>query len=330
MEQYEYKNDIIASRTGNVGSSDAKMLDTIAQLGYVPNSALKRLAVVKGLIENDNFTNAAMRYGDFIENMVYANLKASDERWQSNPCIVSEKYSRKNCRVITHVDFMLQDDKNRTLTLCECKATKGSYAKTRNEYEAQLKHHWLLGQEYAKKLGDYKVKLLLCQYCTDNINLGEEFTFDPERLTVKPVRFSKVIYDLGKAMDIVDEFLETYDYYTEDDTIDYEYLPSNVQKEFDTVTSLLAEIKEREDAVNTFKTRLYDFLVEKNIKSIKNDAWSITRVDPTTTIQFDSKKYLDDFAQKHPIQYKKLRAQYDKKVSKKGYVSIKLSKNNND
>lgn len=327
----DYKDDIIKTRTGNVGSSDAKMLNQIAFLGEVPQSAVKRLAVVKGLIENDNPTTNAMRFGDFVEESVFASLHATDLRWQSNPCITSKKYSRKNVSCITHVDFMLQDDEHKTLTIGECKATKLSFEQTRDEYRYQLYHHFLLATEYARELGGYKVKVMLCHYDANDIDLDAPFEFDASRLTVKTLRNIERMsqnYRLSEAMDIVDKYLETLEYYTEDESIPYEYLPVDVQKQFDGITTMLAEIKQREELVNAFKTKLYDFLVEKNIKSIKNDAWSITRVDATTSVQFDSKKYLEEFATSHPRQYKKLREKYDKKVNKKGYVSIKLNNKN--
>lgn len=322
----DHKQDVINTRKGCLGGSDAKMLKTIAETGTVPQSAMKRLAVCKGLIEHEQFTNRAMEFGNYIEECVFNGLHETDSRWQSNPCIVSEKYSRKNVKCIDHVDFMLQDDEKKTLTLGECKATRLSYLQTRNEYDAQLQHHCALGKEIASRLGGYKVKVLLCHYSTEGLDLDDTFEFDPSRLTVKPVRFAEASYDLKTAMNIVDEFLETYEYYSEDDSIPYEYLPVDVQKQFDDVTVMLSEIKTREDAVNAFKARLYDFLVEKGIKSIKNDSWSIIRVDPTTSVQFDAKRYLEDYAAKHPKKYKTLRKDYDKTVAKKGFVSIKVKK----
>ena len=321
----DYKNDIISTRKGCLGGSDAKMLQGIAELGKVPNSAVKRLAVCKGLIEHHSFTNAAMRYGDFIENCVYQNLRNANDKWQSNPCLVSEKYSRANVKCIDHVDFMLQEDDTRTLTIAECKATRLTYEQTRREYSDQLNHHYLLGEELAKKLGGYHLRILLCHYNTDGVDVDSDFDFDPTRLTVKPIRFTKVGYDLGKAMDIVDEYLANLNEYYEEDEIPFDLLPTSVQKEFDGVTTLLKEIKAREDAVNAFKTKLYDFMLEKNIKSIKNDSWSITRVDATVVKQIDTKRYMEDFAAKHPRKYKEIKAAYEKTVNRKGYVNIKLS-----
>lgn len=325
-ELFDYKQDIIRTRTGNVGSSDARMLQQIAELGQVPKSAYKRMAVIKGLVENQDITTPAIRFGDYIENQVFANLKEKDERWQSNPCVFSTKYKRTNVGCLTHIDFLLEDDENKTLTICECKATKLSFEQARHEYAYQLCHHFLLAQELAKSLGGYKVKILLCVYDANDVDYNDH-EFDPSRLTVKQLRniekeSSK--YMLSDAMDIVSSFLESFDSYYEGDEIDSVYLPEKVKQEFDTITTILTEIKEREAKVEEFKARLYDFMLSHDIKSIKNEAWGITRVDESTSKQFDSKRYFNDFASKHPRLYSKIRKEYDKTVQKKGYVIIKL------
>lgn len=326
MEELEYKQDIIQTRTGNVGSSDARMLQQIAELGQVPKSAYKRMAVIKGLAENQDITTPAMRFGDYIENQVFTNLKATGENWQSNPCVYSKKYARKNLGCLTHIDFLLQDDENKTLTIAECKATKLSFEQARHEYAFQLYHHFLLAQELAKSLGGYKVKVVLCVYDANDADYNNH-EFDPSRLTVKQLRNIEKeanTYRLSDAMDIVNDFLETFDNYYDGEEIESEYLPEKVKQEFDTITTILAEIKERETKVEEFKARLYEFMLSHDIKSIKNEAWGITRVDESTSKQFDSKRYFNDFASKHPRLYSKIRKEYDKTVQKKGYVIIKL------
>jgi hypothetical protein len=116
-----YKDDIIQTRTGNVGSSDSKMLQQIAELGQVPTSAKKRLAIVKGFCENPNITTPAMRLGDYVEQMTFKSLHSQDARWESNKFLKSEKYSRKNCGCITHIDYWLQDDEKKVITIGEQK-----------------------------------------------------------------------------------------------------------------------------------------------------------------------------------------------------------------
>lgn len=327
---YDYKEDVINTRTGNLGSSDAKLIAQCAELNCVPQSAIKRLAIVKGFIENPEFTNRAMQFGDFAENQIFDNLKATDERWESNPCFVSKKYSRKNVGCLTHVDAVLQDDEKKVLTLVEMKATKLSFHQARSEYSMQLFHHYLLGVEKAKELGDYKVVIMLAVYSTEGLNLDEPFEFNPDRLTVKKLRDMERLsrhYNLAKGMDIIDSFLETFDAYYEDEEVDAEYLPSNVKTEFDQITTMLVEIKAREDAVNAFKAKLYDFMSSHNIKAVKNDDWSIVRVDPSVSKSFDSKRFLEDYLKEHPRKAEKLKKEYTKTTKRNGFVTIKLKTN---
>lgn len=327
---YDYKADVISTRTGNLGSSDAKLIAQCAELGQVPQSVVKRLAVVKGFIENPTFTNRAMQFGDYVENTVYESLKKDDERWQSNPCLVSTKYAGRNVGVIDHVDFMLQDDEKKVLTVVECKATRLTFQQTRDEYKMQLSHHFLLGSELAESLGDYKLVLMLSHYQTSGLDLDKDFEFDPERLTVKTLRGMDKLaqsYRLSEGIEVIDKFLDTFDYYTEEDEIDSAYLPEKVKKEFDDMTTILAEIKERESKVDEFKERLYRFMSEKNIKGIRADGWSITRVDPSESKTFDYKTFLEDLIKEHPRKADKLRKKYTKTTKKKGFVTIKLKTN---
>ena len=68
-------------------------------------------------------------------------------------------------------------------------------------------------------------------------------------------------------------------------------------------------------------------MVEKDIKSIKNDMFAITRVDPTESKSFDGKNYMDDMAKEHPRKAKKILAKYTKTVKRKGYSVIKIKDN---
>lgn len=331
MEELDYKKDIIQTRTGNVGSSDAKMLQQIAELGCVPKSAYKRLAVVKGIVENQDVTTPAMRFGDYIENQVFANLKASDERWQSNPCVFSIRYARKNVGCLTHIDYLLQDDERKILTVGECKATKLTFDQARNEYKYQLCHHYLLAKEIAKSLGDYSVRIMFCVYDTNGLDYSEN-EFDTSRLTVKQLRSidkEARMYRLSDAMDIVNNFLETFTEYYEQEEIDANLLPVNVQSQFIEVAQFLREIKERETKVDAFKAKLYDFLSERGIKKVACDDFSFTVVSPTQQVSIDYKNlFTQEIEAKKPRIARKLKEKYKKTTNKKGYVIIKTNDNN--
>lgn len=322
-----YKEDILSTRVGCLGGSDAKMLAMVSTMGEVPRSAYDRLAVCKGIKEHANFTTRAMAFGDYVETTVYESLKSKDERWQSNPCLVSTRYSRKNVKCIDHVDLMLVDDDKKTVTIGEVKASKFSTPAVREEYKAQLAHHLLLGTEYAKTLGKYKVKVILCHYNTDGVDLDMPFSFDPERLNIVSLKPSLLWYDLAKAMDIVDTFLDTFTEYYDTDDIDASMLPENVRHEFDAITTVLMEIKEREATVDAFKERLVAFMGERGIKNIKNDAWSISYVGASSSTSVDYKAMAEkELLENHPHRASKLRYKYEKTTNKKAYVTIRIAK----
>lgn len=325
----EYKSDIIATRCGALGSSDGKLIISVAENGVIPKSAYKRLAVCRGLIEQEEIPQtAAVRAGDELEMLVFEHLKANDKRYQSNPCWVSKKYSRKSVKLLTHPDIVLQDDENKVLNVYEVKCTKFTFEQTKDTYKAQLIIHWIIANEIAKELGGYKVRLSLVHYSTKGMNLEDGFEFNPSRLTVKTLRNMEKLsksYRIAEAMDLIDTFLETFDVYALEDEIPYGLLPTKVKTKFDEMTALLVEIKEREKKIEDFKKELFDFFTKKNIKSIKNEQWSITRVDPSESKQFDSKKYLEDLAAKHPRVYRNLAKNYEKTVCKKGFIKIKIN-----
>jgi hypothetical protein len=328
----EHKSDIIATRTGCLGGSDARLIQSVAEAGKIPQSAIKRLAVCKGLAEQPQFTNPAIEFGNYVETMVFESLHSQDERWQSNPCLVSTKYSRTNCKVIDHIDFFLQDDEKKVLVLGECKATRSTFEQTHDEYKWQLLHHYLLGCEKAKELGGYKVKIMLSHYCTDGIDLTQPFEFYPSRLTVKTLynmgKLSKS-YHIAEAMDIIDTFLENFTEFYEQDEVDANLLPANVQSQFLQVAQFLHEIKEREDKVAAFKTKLYDFLSERGIRKVACDDFSFTAVAPTQQISVDYKAlFTQEIEAKKPRVAKQLKEKYKKTTNKKGYVLIHV--NNDD
>ena len=320
---YEYKNEILSSRVGCLGASDANTIATIANNGTVPNWAKKRLAIVKGLIEpKDNFTSEAMRLGDEIEMAIFENLKQEDERWQSNYLLESKKYSKKNVKLIAHIDFFLKDDERKVLRLIECKATKDTTLATQANYKNQLFVQQLLGKEYARELGrDWKVELSLCHYCTANHTM-----FDPDNITLKHVKIVHAPFDVELGMTIIDNYLEKPDVYYDDDEIDAELLPTNVKQQFDLMTTIIKEIDAQQKEVDEFKRKLYDFFLEKGIKSVKSDEFSITLVEPTTSVTFNSKAFLEEYSTQHPTLYKRLCKKYNRTSERKGFVKISIKK----
>ena len=323
---YAHKADVISTRVGCLGGSDAKMLAQIDSLGYVPTSAHKRLAVCKGLVGHESMTNRAMEYGDFIEQKVFELIsKGDEEHYQSNPCWVSEKYSRNNVKCIDHVDVTCTDEESQTIYIWEVKASRYATNVVRQEYKAQLYHHTLFGRERCMALGrKWRCRVFLAHYNTDGVDLEQDFTFDESRLKIKEVKFNNRLFDMDKAMDLVDKFLEDFDFYSENEIISAQYLPEKIQAQFSSIADVMREIKEKEERINDFKRKLYEFMLEKGIKSVSGEDYTFSVVLPSQTTSFDARAYLAEMDEKHPRVAKKIREQFKKTTNKNGYLAIKV------
>lgn len=314
----DYKNDIINSRIGSLGSSDGKVLAAIAKNGCVQRGQVERLAIAKGLYERPNITNLAMQYGDFIENMIYDSLVQVDERWESNKCFRSQKYGREGLGLLVHIDFSLFDDsRDKPLLLwVECKATTTDIEQTYKDYKEQLYIEYVLGKELAEQLGaDFKLEL--CHYDASVMFEDEsqlQFAFDPDKISRKKVIFKKPVFDIASGMDIAAQYVSEMTEYKREE-IDWDYLPAEVQEQMKQVNNILVSIKEKQDSIEEFKSRFYDFLCKNEIKSVKTPYFTISRVDESVSIQFDKVR----FTAEHP----ELAAKYQRAVKKKGYVLIK-------
>lgn len=314
----DYKNDIINSRIGSLGSSDGKVLAAIAKNGCVQRAQVERLAIAKGLYERPNITNIAMQYGDFIENMIYDSLVQVDERWESNKCFRSQKYGREGLGLLVHIDFSLFDEsRDKPLLLwVECKATTTDIEQTYKDYKEQLYVEYVLGKELAEQLGaDFKLEL--CHYDASVMFEDEfqlQFAFDPDKISRKKVIFKKPVFDISSGMDIAAQYVSEMTEYKREE-IDWDYLPAEVQEQMKQVNNILVSIKEKQDSIEEFKSRFYDFLCKNEIKSVKTPYFTISRVDESVSIQFDKVR----FTAEHP----ELAAKYQRAVKKKGYVLIK-------
>lgn len=322
---YDYKDEIISSRVGNLGGSDARILAAIAKNGCVQRAQVERLAIAKGLYERPNITNIAMQYGDFIENMIYDSLVQVDERWESNKCFRSQKYGREGLGLLVHIDFSLFDEsRDKPLLLwVECKATTTDIEQTYKDYKEQLYIEYMLGKELAEELGaDFKLEL--CHYDASVMFEDEsqlQFAFDPDKISRKKVVFKKPVFDISFGMDIASKYVSEMTEYKREE-IDWDYLPAEVQEQMKQVNNILVSIKEKQDSIEEFKSRFYDFLCKNEVKSIKTPYFTISRVDESVSMQFDKAK----FAAEHPEMVDK----YQKVVKKKGYVLIKTKEVKNE
>lgn len=326
----EHKQEIVETRVGCVGSSDAKMLMAIDMLGYVPTSAYHRLAVVKGIAPAcDNVHSAAVEFGNVIEAEIFRFVSAGDSRYVSNPLWVSDRYSRRNVKCIAHPDIVIFDEQEHVINVYEVKTSKHTTTELKREYRAQIFQQCLIAKEIASKKGkQWKVRMHLVHYNTKGLDLSVHNEFDINRLSISRVVCQSGTFNLNHAMDIINAFLDDFKGEETKEVIDAQYLPVEVMQQFTKIANTLREIKAREEMVEAFKAKLYDFLSQQNIVKVKCDEFSFTLVPPSESASFDAKKWFDNFAKNlSEDEVNEIRRQYTVKKQRKGYVLIKVSTN---
>ena len=142
MKKQEHKKEILKSRIGGFGSSDARLFYTIASKGVNKLSAtdLFRISVAKGENESKSIPETpAMAAGYAFEDCVEKLLKNKGFDREIKLCSkLSDKFD-----TFAHADFY----NVKTKTVIECKFTQGNIDKTYNTYYAQLQWYYLLGAE---------------------------------------------------------------------------------------------------------------------------------------------------------------------------------------
>lgn len=306
----EHKQEIINTRVGGLGSSDAKMVVGIAERGTLNYSDKERIAVMLGLAEKRQITSKAIELGNIIEDAVFEVFKTQfGENITSNPRYTMEILTI-NYRVSNHIDFEISTPNE--LIWVEHKSTIHGINQALEDYKHQLAWHTMLGQDKAQAEGK-KFKLLLSHYDTNDFD-GE---FNADKLSIVAVPANKHYIDkIGKGLLIINEALPTFKWQPNEGILHASLLPAEINDKCEMMADHLRKIKEMTEQVDQFKSRMCELMVANNVKSIVTDAFTITLVEQSVSTTFDKSK----FAKEHPDMV----AQYEKKSVRKPYVTIKL------
>lgn len=276
------KENIIKTRTGGFGSSDAKMIATIGKKGSLSQTANKRIALMLGLIQKDEFTTSAIRLGNHIEDAIFNSLKGRAENAISNPYYKSKKLSKRyGFDVINHIDIEMETENQ--LVWYEIKATIKDIEETYEEYKYQLAWHYMLLNERCK---GKKEILQLVHYNTSNsIN-----SFDINNVSIKKVNFSDIqnlIDEILEGLLIISTILPNFQYQTAE--IGCELLPKETKELLPKIYNLLNIAKEAEEQANKFKEQLKDSMQKYGIMAIDNEYFKAVFMPESSQDRFDTK-----------------------------------------
>lgn len=151
----KHSQEIKNTRIGGLGGSDASMLLRIGNSGLsaITNTDNKRLAIMLGMIEQDNwqgniYTNAGHIFEDYAAEIFSDCKTIADDEENKEHTIEREKYMyaelAKNFKTFAHADFVINGNK-----VVECKYVQKTTDKVAEEYAAQLQWYYMLG---AKKV----------------------------------------------------------------------------------------------------------------------------------------------------------------------------------
>jgi len=315
MQMENYKIDILETRRGGLGSSDAKMVSKVGKTGKLSYSDRERVAVMLGLEEPVNFTNAAMENGDFIEGKIFTSLKMTYPNAKSNPFYKCDKLSDQlGFDVFCHIDFEVVDDG--CLVWYECKASRYSVDQVRAEYDDQLRWEYMCLIEKANELR-LKPVLNLVHYHVENY--GE---FNAENMTVSPVSYRAGYADyIVKGLEIIRDTIREGFTFDRKSDITSDDLPMAIATSAALARQKLREAAELTAEVDAFKESALQYCLAHGIKSIKGDGFSIVVKDEYTSSRVDSKKLQND----HPDVYNECL----KTVTNKPSITLKITNNGN-
>ncbi len=294
------------NRIGYLGSSDAKMVAKIGRNGQLNEADKYRIAVMLGLELQKTFTSFEASYGNEIEAEVFEHLKQTYPQAVSNQYYESERLSRLNgFKIANHIDYEIIKDGQ--LIWIEHKTTKAPFLETFSDYNDQLAWHMMLLTEKASEL-NLKPILMLSHYQVTDYGV-----FNPANLHVEKV----VAYNehLHKGLSLIAEAVENFTYEPKME-LEATYLPEPVQEKIKAMAEIIQKIETMQAEIETFKQKMLESMEANGIKSIKNDAFNITYVAPSTSTTFDKKKF--------EVEHPELANKYNKQSERKSFVKISL------
>lgn len=290
MTTTTHKQEIEVTRVGGFGGSDAAMFYRVGLKGLsaLTNSDKKRIRVAKGIDEYKPIqVNEAMQRGHDFEDWY-------SENYQSAAMERERKFSKnlsKNFDTFFHADFS-------DTFIYELKSTANT-DEVLSTYEAQLQwQHMISGLPVYVVISDSSLPFENCS----------------EPIEVK--RNEKVIEILLNGIKLLDDNWDTLDLEVGEEWSDSDLMPFE-KNDIAVFTSYLQRIQQLEELAEESKAKVFQFMKDNNIKSLKSDSYTVTFIPESTTTTLDKKKLFTA----HPEINE---SDYLKTSPKKAYITVKL------
>ena len=291
MTTTTHKQEIEVTRVGGFGGSDANLFYRVGLRGLsaLNNTDKKRIRVAKGMDEYKSIQmNDAMQRGHDFEDFYEMSESTS---LMSREVLFSAELA-KNFKTFFHADF---SDKYYVYEL-KCVQNPDNVEK---DYEAQL--------QWQAMISGMKVCLVVC----DSAKRFEDYN-EP----IEIVRDENVISILKNGIRLLDENWETLDLNVGEEWSESDLMPFE-KNDIAIFTSYLQRIQQLEELAEESKAKVFQFMKDNNIKSLKSDSYTVTFIPESTTTSLDKKKLF--------VEHPEIKEQdYIKTSPKKAYITVKL------
>ena len=282
--QTEQKREIVETRKGGFGGSDAKMFYKVGLKGLsaLSDTDKRRIAVALGQAEYIEIpATEAMEAGNEFE--MWLRSKYSEENgWESNYKLESDFIKPRNFKIFAHADFYdIEND-----IVIEAKYTTSDLETTISDYMAQLQWYYMLGV--------YQVRIVKGYHGSDFEKLDEKFIeYDPNYINV-----------LLHGISLIDDFCDTFIYQEKDEWTTFDLMPHE-QAAAEVMFNYLSQIKKMEEEVEKQKAIMLDLMLKNGVKSLKSDGYTLTVVPESVRSTFDQAKLLKEHPEINESDYLK-------------------------
>ena len=282
--QTEQKREIVETRKGGFGGSDARMFYKVGLKGLsaLSDTDKRRIAVALGQAEYIEIpATEAMEAGNEFE--MWLRSKYSEENgWESNYKLESDFIKPRNFKIFAHADFYdIEND-----IVIEAKYTTSDLETTISDYMAQLQWYYMLGV--------YQVRIVKGYHGSDFEKLDEKFIeYDPNYINV-----------LLHGISLIDDFCDTFIYQEKDEWTTFDLMPHE-QAAAEVMFNYLSQIKKMEEEVEKQKAIMLDLMLKNGVKSLKSDGYTLTVVPESVRSTFDKAKLLKEHPEINESDYLK-------------------------
>lgn len=287
--QTEQKREIVETRKGGFGGSDARLFYKVGLKGLsaLSDTDKRRIAVALGQAEYIEIpATEAMEAGNEFE--MWLRSKYSEENgWESNYKLESDFIKPRNFKIFAHADFY---DKDRN-TVIEAKYTSTDVDTTIKDYIAQLQWYYMLGAKIV--------------FLTKG-DQGSKFDADEYKgyYDLFIVRDDKFIEILRNGISMIDDFCDTFIYQEKDEWTTFDLMPHE-QAAAEVMFNYLSQIKKMEEEVEKQKAIMLDLMLKNGVKSLKSDGYTLTVVPESIRSTFDKAKLLKEHPEINESDYLK-------------------------